>query len=1001
MNAIRDELAPRQPPDELAAAVVDFNPYHRWLGIAPEEQPADHYRLLGIPRFESDPEVIRDAAMRQMSHVRKYDLGPHSELSQNILNELGMARACLLDPQKKATYDAECRKKQTAEVLEAPTPPAPPAPGQELAALVTDPDQGVVGSPAVERPRVDSSRRHRAPRDRWIQQVLRGLRTPAGVAVVAAGFLTVFLLGVVIRVQTNYGTVRIEIPPGIDNVDLKLDGKMISLAGLDHPLRLRPGAHELLVTSKDYETVCSSFTVRRGNNPPLTVTLESKTPLPVPVPKPEPVPEPESVVELIEKPVAAPVMPPPSPTPVSPPPTPQNLPTLQEILAGDPIPWIGPLVAQCRKAVQEQDWELAQQCSARLLAAARRGVRERTLAQVTLLCQGLQRDVRFAHNPPDALIEPLLQGLDTPGAFAADVGPPKTGPPNPGDHDRISKEVQQNYGPEYRKAQTEQQKKVFAEGILNAARSTTDPKDPATRFVLLEWVSHVAAEAKDWDLGGEAIEARAAEFHGIDVLSEQWQLCDALATVNKDAQEQRRLARQLLSFAHVALDEDRLELAQQFLGEAKRVAVRAKDRGFATEVQPIDKLMETIASERQLAQSAIRALERDPLDAAANEQVGRFDCLTMGQWNRGLPWLALGSDQRLRDLAVLELGLMVNPLPPPSVAVRRKLAEDWSAVAESEKGRAHGIALGRAYRWYREVLRDVTGPDKNILRTLLQDMRETGDLIVSAPDDAKLFCGHFYKAFPTPMPWHIASRECAELGGHLARLESPWENRFVWQLVNGPDFWRVDGSDVLAEGVWIFGNGEPATFTNWAQGQPENGGWMFSEHSIGLFPPDGKWSDLESDTRAYFICEWDGRLMRILPTEKDPPIRRPPRNAVAFGGHHYLLFEQPQIPWHVAQDFCARQGGHLARIQSPEEFEFLKTLIAQTKSIVFWVDGNDEESEGVWVDADGEPLTYLPWEPGFPSNDLGNENVAEIRDGKFNDMRCGLRQGGFICEWDR
>ena len=144
------------------------------------------------------------------------------------------------------------------------------------------------------------------------------------------------------------------------------------------------------------------------------------------------------------------------------------------------------------------------------------------MAQVTLLCQGLRRD------PPDATVEQYLQGLDTPGAFAADVGPPKTAPPNPVDHDRISKEVQQNYGPEYRKAQTDQQKKAFAEGILNAARSTTDPKDPATRFVLLEWVSRLAAEAHDGALGGEAIEARAAEFQGVDVLAEQWQLCDAL-----------------------------------------------------------------------------------------------------------------------------------------------------------------------------------------------------------------------------------------------------------------------------------------------------------------------------------------------------------------------------------------------------------------------------------------------------------------------------------------
>jgi hypothetical protein len=49
-----------------------FDPYYRWLGIRPEEQPADHYRLLGLARFEDDVEVIRDAAERQMSH----GLGP-------------------------------------------------------------------------------------------------------------------------------------------------------------------------------------------------------------------------------------------------------------------------------------------------------------------------------------------------------------------------------------------------------------------------------------------------------------------------------------------------------------------------------------------------------------------------------------------------------------------------------------------------------------------------------------------------------------------------------------------------------------------------------------------------------------------------------------------------------------------------------------------------------------------------------------------------------------
>ena len=82
-----------------------FDPYHRWLGIPPKEQPANHYRLLGLALFENDQEVIRDASERQTAHVRQYQLGPHAALTQQILNELAAARVCLLDPKMKAVYD--------------------------------------------------------------------------------------------------------------------------------------------------------------------------------------------------------------------------------------------------------------------------------------------------------------------------------------------------------------------------------------------------------------------------------------------------------------------------------------------------------------------------------------------------------------------------------------------------------------------------------------------------------------------------------------------------------------------------------------------------------------------------------------------------------------------------------------------------------------------------------------------------------------------------------
>ncbi|MDY0170461.1 MAG: hypothetical protein RBS80_28225, partial [Thermoguttaceae bacterium] len=104
-----------------------FDPYHRWLGIPPKHQPADYYRLLGIERFEEDREVIRDAADRQMAHVRTYQLGECSALSQKILNELAAARVCLLNPEKKTAYDKKLQTELVPPDLpEAAIPPEVP-----------------------------------------------------------------------------------------------------------------------------------------------------------------------------------------------------------------------------------------------------------------------------------------------------------------------------------------------------------------------------------------------------------------------------------------------------------------------------------------------------------------------------------------------------------------------------------------------------------------------------------------------------------------------------------------------------------------------------------------------------------------------------------------------------------------------------------------------------------------------------------------------------------
>jgi len=95
--------------------VADFDPYYKWLGIPPAQQPPNHYRLLGIQLFESDPDVIVAATDQRMAHLRTFQTGKHTELSQELLNEVAAAKLCLLKPEEKAAYDARLRQQLAAK----------------------------------------------------------------------------------------------------------------------------------------------------------------------------------------------------------------------------------------------------------------------------------------------------------------------------------------------------------------------------------------------------------------------------------------------------------------------------------------------------------------------------------------------------------------------------------------------------------------------------------------------------------------------------------------------------------------------------------------------------------------------------------------------------------------------------------------------------------------------------------------------------------------------
>lgn len=105
-----------------------FDPYHTWLGIRPEEQPPNHYRLLGLQPLEDNREAIEHAADQRMVHLHSLQTGEHADVCQRLLNEVAAARVSLLSREKKAAYDELLRKKLPPEPPKKPPPVPPPKP---------------------------------------------------------------------------------------------------------------------------------------------------------------------------------------------------------------------------------------------------------------------------------------------------------------------------------------------------------------------------------------------------------------------------------------------------------------------------------------------------------------------------------------------------------------------------------------------------------------------------------------------------------------------------------------------------------------------------------------------------------------------------------------------------------------------------------------------------------------------------------------------------------
>ncbi len=114
------------------------------------------------------------------------------------------------------------------------------------------------------------------------------------------------------------------------------------------------------------------------------------------------------------------------------------------------------------------------------------------------------------------------------------------------------------------------------------------------------------------------------------------------------------------------------------------------------------KTLQKAQREREAVQAARERLKTAPDDAEACLTIGRWYCFTQRNWDKGLKFLAKGSDAALKALAAEELASK-----PANADQRVARGDAWWDAAEKARGGAKAAMRMRAGQWYDQALPDL------------------------------------------------------------------------------------------------------------------------------------------------------------------------------------------------------------------------------------------------------------------------------------------------------
>jgi hypothetical protein len=280
---------------------------------------------------------------------------------------------------------------------------------------------------------------------------------------------------------------------------------------------------------------------------------------------------------------------------------------------------------------------------------------------------------------------------------------------------------------DWTKANTTAAKRALAKKLVAQSRVYEADCNLVGYYAILQQAHQLAVAAGDAAVAFETAD-ELARYFDIDPLDMKTAAVDKMLKAAKTAKQRAAVVQQGCAVLEEAAVKDEFEVVGQLRQQLRVEARKTHDNELIKSVAALATRNKELAAAFQQFQEAWVTLKSSPDDADANLTVGKYLCLTKGQWERGLPYLAKGSDKELRATARME-----TPAPPTAGNDQVNLADAWWDLGQLRRGPQRTQLLRHAAAWYEKAHEAVQG---GLLRTKIEKrLDEIADLEAAASFD--------------------------------------------------------------------------------------------------------------------------------------------------------------------------------------------------------------------------------------------------------------------------